>query len=121
MGVPTPKPSHKRRAPKRGDKTKITPKVREEVLRRSNWCCERCGKHSSWGMEMAHLLSAGKGGSGSEPWNIVLLCGPSVNSGTCHNFADYTKEGREWRKRKREELKRYYLKGVSDEKTIEPL
>lgn len=108
MGVPVPKPKFKRRCPKQGNKSKITAKVREEVLRRSEGLCERCGTCQSWGMEMAHLLSAGQGGSGSEPWNVVLLCGPSVNTGTCHNFADYTKAGREWRKQRQGELKKYY-------------
>lgn len=108
MGVPAPKPNHPRRKPKIGAQTKITAKVRQEVLRRSGGLCERCGKHSSWGMEMAHLQSAAQGGSGSECFNIVLLCGPSIQNGTCHFFADHTREGREWKIKKREELITYY-------------
>lgn len=103
-----PKPNHGRRKPKRGAQTKITAKVREEVLRRSNWCCERCGRHSSWGMEMAHLQSAAQLGRGDQEWNVVLLCGPSTDSSTCHHFADHSAAGREWRMKKREELERYY-------------
>lgn len=103
-----PKPSHKRYKPKQGNRTKITQKVRKEVLRRSGGKCERCGRTSSYAFEMAHLISAGQQGSGKEPWNIALLCGPKVNTGTCHNWADETREGREWRKAKREELRRYY-------------
>ena len=99
--------------PKRGNRTRITQKVRIEVLRRSEGLCERCGKHSSWGMEMAHLEQASSGGSGSDESNVVLLCGPSVQTGTCHNFADYTSAGREWRKAKREELQNYY-EGLSE-------
>lgn len=105
---PVPKPNHKRRKPKRGQRTKITQAVRREVLERSEGKCERCGKHSSWGMEMAHLEQASQGGSGGDKANVVLLCGPSVQTGTCHNFADYTADGREWRKAKREELQQYY-------------
>lgn len=99
---------HKRLKPKRGNLTKITPKVRKEVLRRSEGRCERCGVATAYAFEMAHLINASQLGRGDEPWNIVLLCGPSVNTGTCHNWADYTAEGREWRKTKRKELESYY-------------
>lgn len=105
---PTPKPKHKRRKPKRGHLTRITSTVRKEVLERSGGFCERCGRNRTTIMEMAHLVQASQLGRGDEPWNIVLLCGPSVNTGTCHNFADYTAEGREWRMAKRKELIDYY-------------
>ncbi len=105
---PIPKPKHKRRKPKRGQVSRITANVREEVKQRSGGRCERCGASQSYAFELAHLQQASQGGRGDEPWNIALLCGPSVNSGTCHNFADYTSEGREWRMKKREELIRYY-------------
>ena|SRR5690625_4146786 len=103
-----PKPNHKRRVPKRGTRTRITQAVRDEVLRRSEGRCERCGRSQAYAFEMAHLQQASQGGSGSDPANIALLCGPSVNTGTCHNFADYTAEGREWRMEKRKELIEYY-------------
>lgn len=103
-----PKPNFRRSKPKRGSITKITNKVRQEVLNRSEGKCERCGKSRAYAFEMSHLVQASQGGRGDDPANIVLLCGPSVNTGTCHNFADYTKEGKEWRMKKREELKRYY-------------
>ena len=106
--VPKVNPNHTRRVPKRGNITKITQGVRKEVLNRSKGKCERCGRTSAYAFEMAHLVQASKLGSGSDPTNIVLLCGPSVNTGTCHNFADYTAKGREWRMQKREELMNYY-------------
>jgi len=99
-----PKPSFKRRTPKIGSISKITQEVRREVLQRSNHQCERCGISRAYAFEMAHLISASQGGRGDDPANVVLLCGPSVNTGTCHNFADYTAAGREWRKQKRREL-----------------
>ncbi|MGY0692945.1 HNH endonuclease [Virgibacillus sp. FSP13] len=108
MMVPKINPNHKRGKPKRGSITKITKKARDEVLRRSEGKCERCGRSRAYAFEISHLQQASQGGSGSDPSNLCLLCGPSVNSGTCHHFADYTKEGKEWRKNKREELKRYY-------------
>lgn len=110
MANPAPKPNHKRRVPKQKNRTRITNKVRREVLRRSEGKCERCGRSTAYAFEMAHLQQAGNCGLGNDPANIVLLCGPSVNTGTCHNFADYTAEGRAWRMKKREELERYYGK-----------
>lgn len=93
---------------KQGNRTRITQKVRREVERRSEGKCERCGRTSAYAFEMAHLQSAGQQGSGSEPWNIALLCGPKVNTGTCHQWADETRQGREWRKQMRIMLEQYY-------------
>jgi len=95
---------HKRIKPLRRNITRITKEVSDEVLRRSEGKCERCGRSRAYAFERAHLVQASQGGSGSDPANIVLLCGPSVNKGTCHWFADSTAEGREWRKAKRKEL-----------------
>ena len=106
--IGVPKPNFPRRKPKRGQASRITQSVRKEVLRRSEGKCERCGRSRSYAFEMAHLIQASQMGKGVDPANIVLLCGPSVNTGTCHNFADYTAEGREWRMDKRKELISYY-------------
>lgn len=106
--VAVPKPNFPRRKPKRGGITRITQKARNEVLKRSEGKCERCGRTTAYAFEISHLVQASQGGSGSDPANLVLLCGPSVNSGTCHHFADYTAEGRKWRMNKRKELVSYY-------------
>ncbi|API92681.1 MULTISPECIES: hypothetical protein [unclassified Virgibacillus] len=108
MMVPKINPNHKRIKPKVGNKTKITTKAREEVYRRAGRKCEICGRTNPWCFEVAHLVSAGQVGSGADPANLLLVCGPSVNSGTCHHFLDSTKEGREYKMKKHEELKRYY-------------
>lgn len=105
---PVPKPSFKRQKRTRKQNGAITQKVREEVLRRSGCVCERCGTVLAYAFEMAHLIKRSQGGSGREPWNIVLLCGPSTDSGTCHHFADYTAQGRAWRMKKRAELMKLY-------------
>ena len=105
---PIPKPVHRRRVPKQRNRTRITQKVRKEVFERSGGKCERCGRTRAYSFEYAHLQQASDLGSGSDPANIVFLCGPSVNTGTCHNFADYTAKGREWRMSKRKELIKYY-------------
>lgn len=99
-----------RNKPKRGNLTKITQKVRREVEERSEGKCERCGRINAYCFEMAHLQNASQLGSGSEPWNVALLCGPKVNTGTCHNIADETKEGKEWKQAYREKLKKLYEK-----------
>lgn len=108
MVNPVPKPNFPRRKPKRSSITKITKEVRKEVLERSGGYCERCGRNRNTVMEMAHLVNASQGGRGDDPTNIVLLCGPSVNTGTCHNYADYTAEGRAWKLGKRQELRIRY-------------
>lgn len=106
--IPKINPNHKRGKPKRSTITKITKSVRDEVVKRSEGKCERCGRTSAYAFELAHLKQASQNGRGDDPANVALLCGPSVNTGTCHNFADYTAEGKEWRMNKREELRRYY-------------
>lgn len=106
--VPKINPNHKRRVPKQRNRTRITPKVRKEVKRRSEGRCERCGCTNPYSFEFAHLEQASSLGPGDDPSNIAYLCGPSVNTGTCHNFADYTAKGREWRKQKKRELEGYY-------------
>jgi hypothetical protein len=108
MMIPKINPNHKRRVPKAGTRSKITKAVNDEVMRRSEGRCERCGRSQAYAFERAHLIQSSQGGRGDEPYNIVLLCGPSVNTGTCHNFADYTAKGREWRMAKRKELIAFY-------------
>jgi|SRR5690625_68317 len=106
---PVPKPNYKRFKKTRAQKTRVTTKARQEVYRRAGGrICERCGRTQAYSFEVAHLIQASSGGSGDDPANLVLLCGPSVNTGTCHNFADYTADGREWRMNKRKELIKYY-------------
>jgi hypothetical protein len=102
---PVPKPNHKRAKPKRGNHTKVTPKVRREVTRRSGGRCERCGVYGN--VTKAHLVSAAQYGAGGIPWNIADLCGTHGTQG-CHDYADNTREGREWKQAKREQLIEYY-------------
>lgn len=103
--IPTPKPTRK---PKSNNHSKITQKARAEVYERADGKCERCGMTNPYCFEVAHLVQASQLGRGDDPSNLALLCGPSTNSNTCHNFADYTFEGREWRMKKRAELIEYY-------------
>jgi hypothetical protein len=105
---PVNKPKHNRRVPKRGNLTKISTKARKEVIRRSEGRCERCGRSQAYAFEVSHLVNASQLGSGSDPANLALLCGPKVNKGTCHNFADETAKGREWKQQFRKKLQAYY-------------
>jgi hypothetical protein len=113
---PVAKPSHRRNKPKRGRHTAITDKCSNEVKRRASepgWLeCERCGcSNPQYRFERAHLVNASQYGEGGQPWNIALLCGPKTQTGTCHQWADETREGHEWKMKKRAELIDYYTVG----------
>lgn len=106
---PVPKPNHSKVDKpqkinhKRGGMTakqrgSISPSARKEVEVRSRDCCERCGKHSSqvWTLEMAHIERRWKSEGRITAHDLVRLCGPSTDSTTCHHWADYTRDGRDW-------------------------
>jgi hypothetical protein len=113
-----PKPNHKRNKPKRGSLTRITQAVRDEVNRRSMEMmgtdvpvCEKCGYARD--LTKAHLISAAQGGSGSDPANIVNLCGSHGigghdGKGGCHDRADNSLAGRVWKEVMRCKLLDYY-------------
>lgn len=114
---PVPKPKFGRGKPKRGDRTAVTDAVRKEIARRSmeRWntnvrCCERCGAIRN--LTAAHMENASQGGSGSEPWNIALLCGTHGLAGSCHDWSDNTTEGRDWKVNFAAELLEYYDNGA---------
>jgi|SRR5690606_9309666 len=93
-----PKPSHKRNKQTAKQRGSIPLSVRQEVNERSHYRCERCGKHKSqvWTLEKAHIVRKWKMEGKCTANDIVNLCGPSSDSSTCHHWADYTREGREW-------------------------
>ncbi|WP_212685819.1 HNH endonuclease, partial [Salmonella enterica] len=68
---PKSKVNFLRRKPKQGQLSKITQKVRNEVLERSEGKCERCGRSRSYAFEMSHLIQASQNGRGDDPANIV--------------------------------------------------
>jgi len=109
---PAPKPQHKRAkktAKQRGD---ISDKTREEVRRRSGGRCERCGwingTHETsgckWGLQCSHLIRRPHVKGETNVNDLAMLCGPSVNTGTCHWWIDNTREGREWAAKFRDRL-----------------
>jgi hypothetical protein len=107
---------HKRNKRKRGDVTKVTAQVREEVNRRSMELlgtdipvCERCGTPRE--LSKAHILEAAHMGPGYDPANIMNLCGTHGFRGTCHDWADQTFVGRQWKKQYGAMLRLYYSEG----------
>jgi len=102
-----PKPKHKRGKKTAKQRGQVTKDVYAEARERSHDCCERCGRHESqvWTLEAAHTIRRWKfGQEGVTAEDIIFLCGPSTQTGTCHDFADHTQKGRKWLLQKRDEL-----------------
>lgn len=99
---PVPKPSYRRRKPTSKMRGRIKPEVYQSALERSGGRCERCGKVGE--LQAAHLIRRWKIEGETTVNDIAMLCGPSVNTGTCHNWIDYTSEGREWAEEYRRKL-----------------
>lgn len=97
-----PKPSHRRRKPTTKMRGRITPEVYNAAVERSDGRCERCKRYGQ--LEAAHLIRRWKIEERTTVNDIAMLCGPSVNTGTCHNWIDYTREGREWAEEFRRQL-----------------
>lgn len=93
-----PKPKHSRNKPTAKMRGRITPAVYYAAYERSGGCCERCGKYGNpdYGtLQCAHLVRRWKLDQTTVN-DVAMLCGPSVNTGTCHNWVDCTREGRVW-------------------------
>lgn len=99
---PAPKPSYRRRKPTSKMRGRITPDVYNEALERSGGRCERCKGPGP--LEAAHLIRRWKIEGATTAKDIAMLCGPSVNTGTCHNWVDYTAPGRAWAEKFRDLL-----------------
>lgn len=99
---PVPKPVHKRVKKTAKQRGQITPAVYAKAAERSAGRCERCGRNAQC-LQCAHLVRRWKLDVTTER-DVAMLCGPSVNSGTCHWWVDYTREGREWAEQYRQRL-----------------
>lgn len=53
----------------------ITPKIRFEIFRKCNYCCQNCGRKASLELrlEIDHKVPVSKGGS-NDPGNLWVLC-----------------------------------------------
>ncbi|WP_137744564.1 HNH endonuclease [Robertmurraya siralis] len=85
---PVPKPQHKRRVPKRGDRGKFSPKTIKAICERDNYQCVRCG---SYHLEKVphHVIYKSQLGEGTKR-NGVSICI------SCHQEAHAKKEIRKW-------------------------
>lgn len=98
-----------RTAKQRGE---ITANVAAEVDKRSGKRCERCGWQpgnfdptgARMGLQRAHLIRRHAIADRTAAEDLANLCGPSVNTGTCHWWIDHTREGMEWAKKYRKAL-----------------
>ncbi|MCG7385063.1 HNH endonuclease [Paenibacillus sp. ACRRY] len=99
-----PKPKHKRFKRTAKERGRITSEVYEAALERSGGRCERCGKCDY--LQCAHLIRRWKVEVETTVNDVAMLCGPSVNTGTCHNIIDYTQAGKEWAEEYRDRLYR---------------
>lgn len=115
---PQPKPKTRRFKPTTKMRGRISPEVYQVAYERSGGCCERCGKAGSqeYGtLQCAHLVRRWKLDETTAN-DVAMLCGPSVNTGTCHNWIDYTKEGRMWAEEFRKQL--YEQGDMHDERGV---
>lgn len=127
---PVPKPEHKRGSKTAKQRGEITPEVYQAAWERSSGRCERCRKSlhvliaQTGGrtdrMEAAHAQRRHNyGQEGVQEWDVLILCGPQVNSGTCHHWIDSTREGMDWAIARSEEL-RIRLRSAPDPIVVAP-
>lgn len=98
-----PKKKYKRYKPTRKQRGRVNSETYNFVMERDNYTCVKCGRNGSFKdkhgfflkMEVAHIENKSQGGTGQAN-DLALLCGPKVNSGTCHNWVDETREGKDW-------------------------
>lgn len=83
---PVPKPSHKRRTPKRKERGRIKPATYAKVLERDQGKCVLCGRTD--GLQCHHHVYRSQLGKGTED-NLVMLCI------RCHELAHGQKAMRE--------------------------
>jgi hypothetical protein len=104
---PVDKPSYRRRKPTSKMRGRIKPEVYTAAMERSGGHCERCGKYGNpeyQTLQCAHLVRRWRIEVETTVNDVAMLCGPSVNTGTCHNWIDYTAEGKAWAEEYRQQL-----------------
>lgn len=67
---PVPKPKHNRRVKKRGDRSKFSKMVRDQVKKKYDNTCQECGGK---GLHLHHVCFRSQGGRGVIT-NALLLC-----------------------------------------------
>lgn len=78
-----PKPSYKRRKPKRGNRSEFSQKIKKEVFDENGGLCEMCG--SRWISDFHHVKNRSQMGRGVKT-NCCGLCS------TCHDAVTVTRK-----------------------------
>lgn len=66
-----------------------TKKMREAVLVRDKYTCQRCGRDiTRQPYSLQHLLPRGRGGKNTMR-NLVTVCGSATTPGMCHDFIEH--------------------------------
>lgn len=85
MGMPAPKPTYQRQAPKRSKRSQFSKRVREEIIERDEGVCRNCG---ALGSQIHHVVFRSQGGRGVYT-NGLLVCNG------CHKRIHENKELKE--------------------------
>jgi hypothetical protein len=65
-----------------------TKKMRDAVLERDDYTCQRCGRNiRSQPYSLQHLLPRGRGGKNTMR-NLVTVCGSATTPGGCHDWME---------------------------------
>ncbi|WP_411830313.1 HNH endonuclease [Paenibacillus alba] len=83
-----PKPSYKRRQPKRGNAARFSEKTIKSIGERDGWLCVRCGSPYIESVPH-HIIYRSQLGKGTVD-NGVCICRP------CHDLAHSKQEVRKW-------------------------
>jgi hypothetical protein len=86
---PTPKPSHKRRTPKRVNRGKFSAETIKHIFERDEWRCVRCGASRDLESVPHHIRFKSQGGLGTKD-NGATVCR------SCHRLAHKERAVREW-------------------------
>ena len=76
----------------------IRNKYRKKVNHRSQDYCEGCQRHklSCMTLENAHIDGRGTIDHLTTDHDLLRLCGPSTESGTCHHWVHSSEDGKAW-------------------------
>lgn len=101
--IEKPKLNHKRNKPRLRDRGRVSPEVYKQAYEAAGGRCERCGwKDGSydpsgirWRLDFAHAVRR-RHLEETTADDGIMLCAPQTQTGTCHHWADHTREGRNW-------------------------
>lgn len=66
-----------------------TKKMRDAVLLRDDYACQKCRRDiRNWAYSLQHLLPRGRGGKNTMS-NLVTVCGSATTPGGCHDLIEH--------------------------------